>query len=206
MPSLTTPLNAPSPSHSRQTSPTSTPPLPVPMSRQRRDSAPVPIHEAPLSPMHPDFDVPPDGWIPYAPGNDFNNIEIPPPHELSRPVSPVDPSPVQSEAALPTGAAISRESIIPIEPSPNHSYREDRRQYDSSLRSRDYAYNANPLPIPPRIRSVTSPQSRTSTRISEYDLIAPPRREDIYQPRERRDSVSMGEGMYRDVSARPVYI
>ncbi|KAI0638518.1 hypothetical protein C8Q77DRAFT_1091542 [Trametes polyzona] len=46
---------------------------------------PTTIHNAPPSPRHVDYSIPPDGYIP-AMGPD-NIIPIPPPHELSRPAS-----------------------------------------------------------------------------------------------------------------------
>ncbi|KAH9848096.1 hypothetical protein C2E23DRAFT_740120 [Lenzites betulinus] len=155
VPTFATPLNMPSPSHSRAGTPAH---MPLPSSRPINDGdvpEPIPIHGPVPSPMHPPVNMPPDGWIPYEDAN--GEISIPPPHELSRPVTPRSPSP-----ALP---APPPPHIISSEPAP---------------RSRNYIY-ANP-PAQQNVpfaghSSMTvdrpfSPQSKASTTISQFPLVA----------------------------------
>lgn len=153
--------------------------------------------------MHPRYEIPPDNWIPYAPNNDTSSINLPPPHEMSRPVSPVEPSPTQSEAfPLPPPSIGSRETIIPIAPSTPGSRRDAPRIYAPSIsvRSRDYAYPTAPSHTRPPTTGIMSPQSRTSTRISEYDIVGRPNFANIYrQPEGDRDSLGSRRHYYRDV-------
>ncbi|KAI0088350.1 hypothetical protein BDY19DRAFT_906841 [Irpex rosettiformis] len=245
VPTLTTPVNAPSPSHARyipppsslhtrQAPPPSPQPLPIPEPQPRqRDSSgrtsaprddyihPIPIHEAPPSPVHPHINVLPDNFIPYARDNDVSSIVMPPPHELSRPVSPVDASPARSDIPLPVpppghvqvdpSPLGSRESIIPIAPgtSASQNRRTIPRAYESSMRSRDYAYPTAPTAsvsshLQPPTTGMNSPQSRTSTRISEYDILGRPSGSGIYGSRHDgdRDSVESGRG-YTDSRREP---
>ncbi|KAI0371553.1 hypothetical protein BV20DRAFT_965310 [Pilatotrama ljubarskyi] len=62
-----------------------------------RYSHPTPMHNAPPSPQHADYAIPPDGYIP-AMGPD-NIIPIPPPHELARPASISSMRPSEVSAA-----------------------------------------------------------------------------------------------------------
>ncbi|THH32827.1 hypothetical protein EUX98_g1318 [Antrodiella citrinella] len=80
----------------------------------------MPIHEAPPSPSHPPYDMLPDNYIPLA--NDSRDIIMPPPHELSRPVTPTTPIPSLPETILPV--APSQETLVQAQ----------------SVRSRDFAY------------------------------------------------------------------
>lgn len=194
VPTVATPTNAPSPSHERPSPPPSPPPIPVPDPNRSEDPIPIPIHEAPHSPVHPPYFEPPDNWIPYAKDNDVSSIEIPPPHEFIRPVSPVvEPSPARSEAPLPVAPPVPEKPSMPSYP--RDEPRQDAR-YDPSVRSRDYAYNAASTSYkPPPPSSMRSPQSRTSTRISEYDIVAPPR---VYRQGVDRESLSGPQQIYRE--------
>lgn len=155
IPTVTTPMPM-SPSPGPRSSPN---PVPVPdpthrQHRQEQDGWPTPIHNQVPSPMHPPVDIPPDNLIPYADENSM--ITLPPPHEFTHTVSPqpsVNPLPVPS--------------------------REERSE--QPVRARDYAYinNAGPSVIPPgvslSVHTLASPQSKASTRISQYDIVSPPR-------------------------------
>ena len=189
IPTVTTPMNAPSPSHERPSS-TSPPPLQVPDPARSEDPIPIPMHEAPPSPSHPAYVQPPDNWIPYV--KDSDSIDIPPPHEFSRPVSPVDPPSPRSEHTLPPLPHEDVPSSININEEPKPV------RYEPSVRSRDYAYSAGPSRGPPPSLSIRSPQSRTSTRISEFDLVGPPKFERTYRQGVDRDSILGQQPMYRD--------
>ncbi|KAI0819854.1 hypothetical protein BC628DRAFT_951859 [Trametes gibbosa] len=155
VPTLATPLNMPSPSHSRAGTPST---MPLPASHPIGDGdvpPPIPIYGPIPSPMHPPVDIPPDGWIPYEDAN--GEIPLPPPHELSRPVTPRSPSPALPPPPPP--------QIISPDPPPQ---------------SRNYIY-ANPPPsqhAPYAGRSTAtvdrpfSPQSKASTTISQFPLVA----------------------------------
>ncbi|GJE93101.1 hypothetical protein PsYK624_092600 [Phanerochaete sordida] len=195
IPTVATPLNAPSVAHVRPPPPESPspPPVPVPPRARSEDPVPIPIHEAPPSPVHPPYIEAPDVLIPYAKDNDVASIELPPPHEFSRPLSPASPSPRLSEAPLP----IPDRSAAPA--TPRAEPRQDRR-YEPSVRSRDYAFaNAPPVSFKaPPASSMRSPQSRTSTRISEYDIVAPPK---VYRQGVDRETLSGRQQIYRESPA-----
>ena len=167
MPTLVTPLNVPSPSHSRADTPLGMP-VAHPPPRSLDDGEvppPVPIHERAPSPAHPPVDIPPDGWIPLATGPN-EEIFLPPPHELSRPVTPVSPTPPPPPILQPAEPSQPVASSSAMPPPPQ-------------LISRDYPE------IPPGGVSLTrssastrplSPQSKASTTISQFDITnAPPR-------------------------------
>ena len=189
VPTVTTPMNAPSPSHERSP-PRDSPPIPIPEPARSEDPIPIPIHEAPLSPSHPAYHMPPDNWIPLS--TDGEAIPIPPPHEFSRPVSPVDPSPTHSQLPLPPLPHEDVPSSIDINEEPKPV------RYEPSVRSRDYAYRAGSSRGPPPSLSIRSPQSRTSTRISEYDLVGPPKFERTYRQGVDRDSILGKQPTYRE--------
>ncbi|THG95115.1 hypothetical protein EW026_g6483 [Hermanssonia centrifuga] len=158
-----------------------------------QDPGPIAVHNIPPSPSHPRVDVPPDGWIPYAANNDSSTILIPPPHELSGAVSPVDPSPTRSEAPLPVP------NQVPYSvPGPSGSYRSNDvqpPQYASSVQSRDYAFGGAPLPIKPPSTGMNSPQSTRPSTMSQYDLLVPPpNQERIYRQGVDRQSIMAGSG------------
>jgi len=138
---------------------TATPePLPVPdpgssrsRSRNNNPIVPIPIHNASSSPSHPAFEIPPDNYIPYMDRD--NGIALPPPHELSRPVTPRSPSPPLANAAPRSQQVI----------------------YQQPVRSHDFAYSQGIAPVQPGNagpHAPFSPQSRTSTNISQYDLLS----------------------------------
>lgn len=167
VPTLVTPLNVPSPSHSRADTPLGMP-VAHPPPRSLDDGEvppPVPIHERAPSPAHPPVDIPPDGWIPLATGPN-EEIFLPPPHELSRPVTPVSPTPPPPPILQPAEPSQPAASSSAMPPPPQ-------------LISRDYPE------IPPGGVSLTrssastrplSPQSKASTTISQFDITnAPPR-------------------------------
>ncbi|KAI1792738.1 hypothetical protein LXA43DRAFT_1130431 [Ganoderma leucocontextum] len=105
VPTLVTPLNLPSPSHSRSDTPTGMPIAhPAPRSLDNGEvPPPIHIYERAPSPSHPPVDVPPDGWIPYAAGPNeeiflrlhmnFPNRSVvpPPPQIISRDYSDIPP-------------------------------------------------------------------------------------------------------------------
>lgn len=187
--------------------PQSPPARPIPAPRTNADPVPIPVHEAPRSPMHPHYDIPPDNWIPYAgKGDDVSSIMLPPPHEFSRPVSPVDPSPARSEAPLPP--LPPQTPPIPIPPRAETSRSDPSTRYATSVRSRDFAYGGAPVaykpPPPPSV--MRSPQSKTSTRISEFDLVAPPKFERIYRQGVDRESISSGRRRIYDPPVSPILV
>ncbi|KAI0072914.1 hypothetical protein K474DRAFT_1711190 [Panus rudis PR-1116 ss-1] len=154
VPTLTTPVNAPSLFHSRPT------PSPGPNQESNNernsqgDIRPIPVHNAPVSPMHPPVDIPPDGYVPFA--DDDNNISIPPAHEFERPVSP-----------MMSPAASARERSLPVLPPQGPIYTRDYAQVAG-----DYPSMLDPTSIP---RAPSSPQSRTSTNISQMSILNAPR-------------------------------
>ncbi|KAF9810216.1 hypothetical protein IEO21_07058 [Rhodonia placenta] len=155
------PIAAPSPIRPPARPPAATAtPEPIPIqdpgrsrsrSRVRDDGpiVPIPIHNPMPSPSHPPVDVPPDNYIPYMSSDHI--MALPPPHELARPVAPRSPSP---------GTA---------------SHARD----DPGVRTRDYAYAHDAAPAQAQTHRAFSnpgapfsPQSRTSTNISQYDLVS----------------------------------
>ncbi|KAI0704227.1 hypothetical protein C8T65DRAFT_654292 [Cerioporus squamosus] len=167
VPTVVTPINAPSPSHSRADTPSGMPvPHPAPRSLDDNEGeipAPIPIHEPQPSPVHPPVDIPPDGYIPYADRGE--EIYLPPPHELSRPITPASPTPPPAAAIHP---------VQPPQPSTSMAPPPERQ-----VRSRDYAFAAGIPPAGiPVVRSNASrpmsPQSKASTTISQFDLVGAP--------------------------------
>ncbi|PCH40913.1 hypothetical protein WOLCODRAFT_150938 [Wolfiporia cocos MD-104 SS10] len=105
------------------------------------------VRTASPTPSHPDYTVPPDGWIPSI--GDDNRISLPPPHELNeRP----PPSPRTPQSPLPT-ITVDETGF----PTP------------SQVVARDYAY--------PNQRSspVSMADSVASTSMSHLSILAPPR-------------------------------
>ena len=143
-------------------------PVPHPAPRSLDDNegeipAPIPIQEPQPSPIHPPVEIPPDGYIPYADREE--DIYLPPPHELSRPITPASPTPPPAVA------------IHPVQPpQPSTSTAPPPGPY---VRSRDYASTSSiPLEGVPVVRSNASrpmsPQSKASTTISQFDLVGAP--------------------------------
>lgn len=151
VPTMTTPLNMPSPSHSRSGTPVV---MPYPSSRPVGAGdvpTPIPIHNPVPSPMHPALDIPPDGWVPYE--NADGEIPLPPPHELSRPVTPRSVSP-----------APPPEAQAPAPPPRDYLYANTNASQSGPIGG------GRPTP---NIYRPFSPQSKASTSISQFDLVAP---------------------------------
>ncbi|OJT12569.1 hypothetical protein TRAPUB_10893 [Trametes pubescens] len=104
---------------------------------------PTPVHNAPPSPHHVDYTIPPDGYIP-AMGPD-NTIPIPPPHELERPPS--------MSSMRPSEVSMADEHPSRAPPGPN---------------ARDYGF-----PQQPRASPRSYAESLPSTTISQFDLVNP---------------------------------
>lgn len=128
--------------------------MPVP-NRSPEDIRPIPVRNIPRPPSCHSTDVPPDGWIPSADTNSF--ISIPPPHELSNPV----PTPHTPRMPLPSDGYFVRDH--------------------PAVHTRDYAYAHQTPARRPRTRTVST-ASRGSTRISEYELVSPPRNPRVDHP------------------------
>lgn len=84
-----------------------------------------------------------------------NIIELPPPHEMTKPLTPraSSPSLIDTTMRVPAAAATN---------------------YDQPVRARDYAYTAGAGPSqgPAHHGSAFSPLSKASTTISQYDLVS----------------------------------
>lgn len=204
VPTVTTPINAPSPSHDRPSPPSSPspPPLPVPESNRSRERTPIPDYST-HSPSHPPVDMLPDGYIPYARDNDTHSIVLPPPHELERPLSEMEPSPPRSEVQIP---AITTDEIRAAPP-PGIIYGRHQNtapSYEPSVRSRDYAYNGGPSGLQPA-NVLNSPQSRTSTNISQYEMVKPPRYDRNYVREVERERAPP-QVYYDPVSRMPLFV
>ncbi|KAH9899524.1 hypothetical protein C8Q73DRAFT_324970 [Cubamyces lactineus] len=106
---------------------------------------PKSVHNAPPSPRHADYVIPPEGYIPTM-GPD-NTIPIPPPHELERPASMSSMRP-------------SNPSVVDDMP-PSTS---------AGMNARDYAY-----PQQPRGSPRSYQDSLPSTSISQYELVNSPK-------------------------------
>ncbi|KDQ59955.1 hypothetical protein JAAARDRAFT_637570 [Jaapia argillacea MUCL 33604] len=187
---LTTPLRLDSPHHA--------PPSPTPPPGQLFNQPQHPEvirlrnnEQSPISPTHSrSHSIPPDGWIPHVdPDVDSSRpIPIPPPYRLSRPLSPT----TSRRREMP-------EPIVFPNPEP------------SGVRVRDYAFRGTerdayrPPPVGGAGDSSTTanlappfrPSSRTSTRVSDYDLVSPPRTSsETQRPERRRRGASVSEGVY----------
>ena len=105
---------------------------------------PTPLHNAPASPQHADYPIPPDGYIPSVDAD--GEISLPPPHELhpQPSMSSVGPGPA-------SGVDASRPATYPIVASRDYAYIPGRRGSPRSL--------ADSLP---------------STTISQFDLVSSP--------------------------------
>ena len=166
VPTVVTPLNLPSPSHSRADTPAGMPVAhPAPRSLDSGSiPPPIPVRESTPSPSHPPVELPPDGWIPYASGPN-EEILLPPPHELSGPLSPVIESPVLPPPPIlhPANTPQPQASTSTAPPPPPGIVRDD------------------PV-IPPEGVPLTrssaskpmSPQSKASTTLSQFDIISAP--------------------------------
>ncbi|KAK7680381.1 hypothetical protein QCA50_016621 [Cerrena zonata] len=166
VPTITTPVNAPSPFHATS-SPSPAPPSRPASRRPDHDLPPLPIRNTAPSPVHPPYEVPPDNYIPYA--EDVESISLPPPHEFRGSMTPIDRTPSVAEQLLD----------------------DESEQNPSYVRTRDFAYNderdRQPMNPPVTLGGIGSPQSRTSTQISQFELIAPPRSHSAKNPRPPRE-------------------
>ncbi|KAH7919799.1 hypothetical protein BV22DRAFT_1050814 [Leucogyrophana mollusca] len=153
VPTIVTPIPVPSPSHAPR--PGFTPPPDSPTEEGPETIRPIPYRPGPSSPLRRSPDIPPDGWIPRQ---DARNayIPVPPPHELSQPVPPSPSSHSHDLERRPSQSAIYSRADPDYPP----------------VRTRDYAYQAPPLQVP---RTGTpSIVSRSSTHVSQYDLVSAP--------------------------------
>lgn len=150
VPTVATPLSVPSVTRA----PARTP-VPVPVSAPSRSPEsihPISIYNHEPSPVPHPSRVLRDGFIPTADRNS-SFIDIPPPHELAAPI----PSPQGSELDLPLPRPPPKDDM-----------------YAPTVHHRDFAYAQGSAPIGSRPRTA-SQASRGSTRISQYDLVSPPR-------------------------------
>lgn len=110
----------------------------------------TPVLHSPSSPRH--VDVPPDNWIPEQDVDAV--IRLPPPHEMTRPIMSRSPSPPLPPVPVEAGPVL-------MIPAPPHS---------------DQGYGSDTSRRPGRtpLRSTSPPQSESSTRTSELDLLTAP--------------------------------
>ncbi|KIJ63436.1 hypothetical protein HYDPIDRAFT_113453 [Hydnomerulius pinastri MD-312] len=156
VPTLVTPLPVRSPSHDTRT------PSPPRDPGEPETIHPIPIRPSPIIPHHP-VDVPHDGWIPRADSR-TSYIPVPPPHELQQPV-PATPSTITTD--LHDGGR----------PSHSHSHRHPPESSSyPPIRTRDYAYQASAPAVPIQRPRTPSIISRSSTHVSQYDLVSAPNR------------------------------
>lgn len=153
------------------------------------------VRTASPGPHHPNYDIPPDGWIPSV-GPD-NTPFVPPPHELAPPppVSPRTPmSPLPDIHSDGGGAA-----DIPA------SLRPGVAAHPPPPTSRDYAFSARQRSSPSSLAD-----SLPSTAISSFDLLNSPRM--AVRGRERLSAIpevstsmelSPGESRRRSTSVAP---
>jgi len=153
---------------------------------------PIPIRKHSPSVSHRSIVLPPDNYIPTL-GPD-SLISLPPPHELSQPVPPVAP-PIQTTSR-------SRSNSRAPDVFDNGVDYESRRYADRDRR--------NPPPSRSERVSVTS---RGSTRLSELDLLGPPRnglapgesrRNDRALSRQDPESPTLGKGSRPRGSTQPI--
>ncbi|KAI0038675.1 hypothetical protein FA95DRAFT_1187647 [Auriscalpium vulgare] len=127
---------------------------------------PIGVRNTSPSLQHRPISVPPDNWIPTAQdtlGDGRLSIYLPPPHEMVEP--PRGPTEPIIVVATPQGSpSVLAQSMPP----------------PGEIQRRDYAYN-NPRSaptlstsaIPQHIAKAASQNSRGSTHLSEYELLAP---------------------------------
>ncbi|KII89567.1 hypothetical protein PLICRDRAFT_53945 [Plicaturopsis crispa FD-325 SS-3] len=169
VPTLTTPLPVPSPSHAPPSRAASRTPVPIPVPAPLH--APEEIHPIPSrwhsrSPSCKSAaDIPPDNWIPVSHGG--GAMDIPPPHEMAPP--PPSPSP----------------RPIPAPPIPPP----EEGMLFQPVRARDYAYPDGAQRQGQGRRSrASSMASRGSTHISELDIVSPPRGDPRNYPNDPRNN------------------
>ncbi|KAI0634550.1 hypothetical protein C8Q77DRAFT_1056017 [Trametes polyzona] len=155
---VTTPLNVPSPAHSRVETPALANANPVGAGDV---PTPIPIQNPIPSPLHSPVEIPPDGWIPYEDASGV--ISVPPPHELSRPVSPRSPSPAPPPEVPPIPSRTGTSQGLHTRPR-DYIYANPNASQSGPMTAGQFA---------PSIHRPFSPQSKASTSISQFDLIQP---------------------------------
>ena len=199
VPTIVTPVNAPSPSHSRADTPAGIPiPHPAPRSLDGGEVAPpIIIHEPQPSPLHSPVSIPPDGWIPEVSSVD-GRIRLPPPHELAEPLSPastVRTAPLPPAPPPPVLVHTPSPAPAPVEPPPPTLYNPPPQpQPRPESRQRNYVFfGALPPPTlaptpavrpasPQSMQSKASKASKASTSVSQFDLVGAPRRSKLRIP------------------------
>lgn len=151
--------------------------------------------------------LPPDGYIPTL-GPDAL-ISLPPPHELSQPVEFSIPA-TESNSTI---QSVPRDE--PVNTKGKNKERPPKERGDQRIpRVRDYAYGytsaAEREPITEyddlfrsrrreeRYTPAASTVSRGSTRISQYDLVSPPKVRDVDRDRDRQSRRRRAEGQERE--------
>ncbi|KAF9235300.1 hypothetical protein BU15DRAFT_78132 [Melanogaster broomeanus] len=144
---LVTPVSVRSPSHDHRTF------SPPQDAGEPETIHPIPIRPSPIIPNRP-INVPPDGWIPRADSR-TSYIPVPPPHEL------------QPRVHTPSTITTELQDDRPSRPPESSSY--------PPIRTRDYAYQSS---VPPPIQRARAPStvSRSSTHVSQNDLLSAPNR------------------------------
>jgi hypothetical protein len=161
---------------------------------------PIPIHNHSPSVSHRTIVLPPDNYIPTL-GPD-SLISLPPPHELSQPVPPVAPS----TQTAPRSRSNSRARDV----------------FDDDYEARRYADRDRRNPPPSQSERVAerdsrryaarrmSVTSRGSTRLSELDLLGPPRNglapgeSDRFLSRQDAESPTLGRRSRPRASTQPI--
>ncbi|KAI0960324.1 hypothetical protein AcW1_004867 [Taiwanofungus camphoratus] len=147
-------------------------PWPPPPREAPKYIRPALVHGPPPSPSHPDYTVPPDGYIPSA-GPD--GIVMPPPHEFSRQPLTSPPTPLSPLPDIP--------SVNSAQNEPSSGMQSDRPR----VVARDYAYSQKQRASPGSLA-----ESLPSTTISHFDLVNSPRTaaRALAKDRDRRSGLS----------------
>jgi len=166
---------------------------------------PIPIHNHSPTVSHRSIVPPPDNYIPTL-GPD-SLISLPPPHELSQPVPAVAP-PIQTASR---SRSNSRAPDVFDNDVESHRYADrDRRNPLPSRSERGVESDSRRYAAAARSVSVTS---RGSTRLSELDLLGPPRnglapgesrRNDRASSRQDPESPTLGRGSRPRASTQPI--
>ncbi|KIM49942.1 hypothetical protein M413DRAFT_439058 [Hebeloma cylindrosporum] len=158
---------------------------------------PIPIHNHSPSVSHRSIVLPPDNYIPTL-GPD-SLISLPPPHELSQPVPPAAPS-TQNP---PRSRSNSRAPDVFDDDTKNEvrRYAERDRRDAPPLRARNPERDSRRYGAAVRSMSVTS---RGSTRLSELDLLGPPRNGLAHGGGHDPESPSLGRRSRPRASTQPI--
>ncbi|CDO77743.1 hypothetical protein BN946_scf184993.g6 [Trametes cinnabarina] len=135
---------------------------------------PIPIQEPMPSPAHPSESQPPDSWIPYE--DPSGEIFLPPPHELSRPMTPASMTPMPPPADAQAQPITSDE----IRTHPERFLYAHPASSQSGPISRSQPYR----PFSPQ--SKASKASKASTSISQFELVGSRNRPRAASAREDR--------------------